>query len=200
MKNLSGILLLCVSLTFISCNNDDDGSQGTGNSTTSNTINFDGVSSTEFRLWVGGSELNTTGIDVADLLSEEDLSFIDLDQMAMTSFFFKEDTIEVTTITGDLIKTQYHFSNDSLFIGSAPFNEMFVGMGSTYVLSMERGLMYYSKATGTAPDPVNTISGTDAGMLHFTFENTYNSHFFENPAAMNENDTVLIYNQILIYN
>lgn len=203
MKNLSTILLLCISLIFMSCNNDDD-NQSPGDPvedfTLPNTVIYQSTSNVEFMLWVGGEEVDTEGLSPNDILPTDFESSVDFTTYMFT---FYPDTLETQT-PDSTSRVNYWFSNDSLYIkipnpffeiAGPPFIETYAGYGSPFALNIEIGSLYMASFNNNIGQ---RASYTDYS--YYTFGNSVDLHSFSDPSQMNENDTVMIFNQRFLYN
>ena len=206
MKKLS-ILLIFISLTvFFSCNKDDDNNAPVTPETTDpsepNTITFDNISHTEFMLWIGGDEINTSGMDVADFYIDSD-DGVNLGSLVLT---FDEDSVEIGSndqVSNNNLKLAYSVSNDSpisnltVDIQGEPMTaDIFLGMGTRYSLNVERHYLF------TAID----FFGNENFRMGFssfgfqTFESAGLQFQINSPADMGGSDTIMIYNQRALFN
>lgn len=189
-------------LVLTSCNEDDDNPpSGTSYPI---TMTFSGVTDTEFRMWTDGTEVNTDNLNVQDFMDPDDWAELSPEYFSQIgiALTFDEDSIYGVNGLGENENYEYFFRNDSLFLDvelvffQDTIHEVYFATGNLNELSLNQGyyeLCIASEFITSCESQLNQAfyeftaieeeSGTDS-LLQF----------------LDENDTLLVYNQRVLFN
>jgi hypothetical protein len=191
------IILILACLSFLSCEKDkDDPSDG-------EIVYFQGYSERDIIFYVGGELQDPSELDMGRLLDWPEISWISTDRYEGNYYFFMEDSVDFyQSIAGSADRYGYFFSNDSLFlVRNDPWLGVsittFTGIGDQSTLRKKHCLVYARRhlENGTV-DGGTSFNVSD----YFTIEDLpQNFTEFTDIDQMGPNDTLILYNQTMLY-
>lgn len=196
---LFGILSLGI---MQSCS--DDNEDPNPSPSAPSTLTFSRVDNEEFRIWTDGAEVNTDNLSIEDYLKQSYYENLTAEYyQSQPGLTFKGDSL-FSESDGMIVGFPYHISNDSIILtrtyiieGQSPIviNQLFA-MGNQTELYIPR--MYYRAAQHT--DSSNMYIGSfDIG--HYTLDAVLEQNgIFDSIDNLQENDSIIIYNQRAYYN
>lgn len=208
MKDLSNLrycILLFLGISILtSCNDDDDDSPPSEISFPV-TMTFSGVTDTEFRMWTNGAEISTENLNVQDFIDPEVWEYLrpEYYEDANTTFSFEEDSIFSTDPINGLTGYPYEFRNDSLFVTFlSVFDEdttqveQYLAVGNLNQIVLNQGY-YEIHISGEN----FSIQESNLDQFLYDIEAVEEDYEQENIASeLGINDTLLIYNQQIVFN
>lgn len=195
MKN-SIFFTFIVVIFLVSCSKDKDSLSNQNPNQGDALLDYSSITDKEFKMWVGGSEIPTANLEVTDFMREDSYDFFDPAILQQGSVEFIGDSVVVNLDVSDSAsKYPYRFSNDSLFIIYPLEGEVFTATGTKQSLKMEQGYCYAYNTTGSAFQWRWRFLP-----IRFNFENSRDRHYWDQLSDMDQQDTLIIYNQNLFYN
>jgi hypothetical protein len=185
-----------------SCNEEDDNPPS--ETTFPVTLTFSGVTDTEFRMWTNGAEVNTDNLNVQDFMNIDDWAELSpeyFNQIGI-ALTFDQDSIYGINDFGENENYEYFFRNDSLFLDveliffEDTIQEVYFATGNLMELSLNKG--YYELCIGS-----EFITTCQSQQNQAFFEITTIEEESETDSLidfLDENDTLLIYNQRVLFN
>jgi hypothetical protein len=193
MKLNKLFLAFAFSACLFACKDDDSSND---NDPTNVVLTFDRVLLREMSMWVGGEEVATGNIEIAEYMDDDVYAYFNTDDLSDGSVHFIGDSIIVdAAFLSSTAKYLYRFSDDSLYVTYPFFGETYTARGNRRALEITMGYSYKSE-TGTFG--WNYYWNYDP--YYYTFKNTYSNHGYASLSEMAENDTLLIYNQTILLN
>ena len=193
------LFYLSLALIFLasSCNDDDD-QQGPSNSNPNagdSFLIYDRIDNVSFQMWVGGQEISTSNLDIADYLKEESTDYFSDQVLQNGNVQFEGDTIIVNlSFVPPNSKYLYEFSNDSLYISYPFVGYTFTATGTKQNLQMEQGYFYASRTLNES-----WLWKWQFETYRMDFDNIEDELYWNEISQMNSMDTLIIYNQTLHY-
>lgn len=187
-------MAFAVTALLFSCSSDDsdDGDNNPPAQTYPVTLSFDEIKVADFKMWVGGETQNTEGMQIQDYISSSQYSNLVPADAPFYSYTFQPDTVYENFNNSESVYT-YTISNDTIHMIHVFEGEQYF-YGSLQEMYYQRGMAFYNKE-------VNGQMESDAQIAfrYFTFESASNFTGFSSPSDMNPTDTVIIYNQEVVY-
>jgi len=192
-------------LILTSCNDDDDNDDKPPSSASFPvTLTFSNVTDTEFRMWTNGTEVSTVNLNVQNFMDPEDWAELSPEYFSQIgiALTFDEDSIYGINDLGENENYEYYFRNDSLFLDveliffDDTIREVYFATGDLNELSLNQG--YYELCI--------------ASEFFTSCESQLNQAFYEITSIeeesgsdsliefLDENDTLLVYNQRVVFN
>jgi len=152
---LSTLIAVIFSLSWTSCNNDDD-DRSPSAPAFPNDVTFHSIEIVDFKMWTDGSEVSTSGLTLENLIDPEDAEYLSVAYYeAQAPITFTADSISSLSLNGDIATYPYTLSNDSIFVAFPnPFNpeenlEILFGIGSPFDFKVVQGFSHFC---ATSPD------------------------------------------------
>jgi hypothetical protein len=187
-------MIFILSIIFVSCSKDDDNPSNSNQGDL--VLGYAAIMNKEFKMWVGGTEVPTSSLEVTDYMREDSYDFFDPAILQQGVVEFIGDSVIVNLSDSDSeSKYPYRFSNDSLFITYPSEGEVFTATGTKQSLNMEQGYCYAYNTNGAAFQWRWRFLP-----MRFDFENSRDHHYWDQTDEMDQQDTLIIYNQTLFYN
>ena len=186
-----------------SCSDDNDDPNPTP--TAPNTLTFSHIDNVEFKMWTDGAEVNTEGLSIEDYMKPDYYSAVSEENYQLRpGITFKGDSI-FSEEDGVIMGFPYHISNDSIY-WTLTFDidgmeqpitfDQFIGIGNANALYLPQSYYRVAEHTGTSNTRYAIL---DYGYYSFDYVMEENG-IFESLNDIQENDTIIIYNQRAHYN
>lgn len=182
----------------------DDNEDPNPNPTAPNTLTYSHIDNVEFRMWNNGAEVNTDGLSIADYMKPEYYNSVSEEMFqARPGITFKGDSL-FSVEDGELSGFPYYISNDSIY-WSLSFDiegmdepitfDQFIGIGNTTKLYLPQRYYRVAQHTGSSNTSYAILDYGHYSLDYVMAENG----IFENVSDVQENDTIIIYNQRVHY-
>lgn len=182
----------------------DDNEDPNPSTTAPTTLTYSHIDNMSFKIWNDGAEVNTDGLSIEDYIDPDYYDELTEEYyQSQPGLTFKGDSL-FSESDGMIVGLPYHISNDSIILtvtyiieGQAPIvADQLFAMGNQTELYIPR--MYYRAAQHT--DSSNMYIGSfDIG--HYTLDAVLEQNgIFDSIDNLQENDSIIIYNQRAYYN
>ena len=194
MNRFRLIILVLLSVVLLSCSKDES-------EPSSDKLTFRGFESTEFICYVGGEPAEINLAQFNSMIGEKQQGWISYDRYRYHTYKFDDDTLEIFYTADNTLRNAYRFSNDSLFIYykdpwvSFDYSWRFIAMGNESELRTKQG-MYYIKTYRDGS--VNSGNGFLPSQ-NLSIDDAIGLSDFQGIAAMEKNDTLILYNQTKLF-
>ena len=197
-KNTHYFIFILLLVLFVGCAKDDDQDESDPNK-----LWFSGYAETETLFYVGGEQRDVSGLILSNLFEETRLSWISVSRYLGDHYFFDGDTLETRFDNPPYNRYGYFFRNDSLFALIPPvfsqddYTPMYFATGSKAELTTKHCLTYIrtQRQDGTWRSGSSfNVSG------HETPESVIGHADYQGIDQMGPNDTLLLINQVKVYN
>lgn len=197
------LILGIIGLGIVQSCSEDENSDPVPSPTFPNTVTFSEITNTEFKMWTAGAEVNTAGLSVEDYIDSADYAqFSPAFYEAQPGLTFTEDSIFIEE-DGSITGYPYYISNDSIYLTSVfVYDEdtvsytSLLGIGNTSGFAVHFGYYKLSMHSGSGDSFVS-----ESNVIRYTFNSVAEeSGIFNSIEDISASDTLIIYNQDIIYN
>ncbi len=181
----------------------DDNEDPTPSPSAPNTLTFSNIDHTEFKMWTNGGEVNTNGLSIAAYMDSDEYNHITSEYyQSHAGFTFNNDSL-FSEMNGMIEGYPYHISNDSIYVtvsfpveGQDPVTfDQYIAMGNTAAFYIPQS--YFKTIINSG---MFTVESSTLEVGHFTFDELAEETGLNSVADIQENDTLIIYNQRVHYN